>query len=209
VREDVLKGNDNDHGSKASKPVRAEARTIVEKETTMSNRVSVSFVDSDLLPSVPGLDPPTVQPHTYMLLDDDEKVCRVISEDELEESYVDNNIDTFKLQGVDWLTLDVDKESVDIKYFGGAKTSVLLGSISFGAGKRADQYAKKDGVIYPIDDFGTLLLSATNTPRLVAMRTWYHKEAKRVNDQRIEIAEMVHQFAHAIGHLGHTGHLGH
>jgi hypothetical protein len=66
----------------------------------------------------------------------------------------------------------------------------LLGSISFGAGQRAKQYAKAHGVIYPIDKFGALLFNKTNTPRLVAMRTWYHEEAKRVNDTRLEIAEM-------------------
>jgi len=174
----------------------------------MSTRVT--FIDSDLLPSVAGLEPPTVESHTYVLLDDDEKLCRIISEDELEESYVDNNIDTFQLQGVDWLTLDVDKEDVNIVYFGGARTSLLLGSISFGAGRRAEQYAQSKGVIYPIDNSGALLLNGTNTPRLVAMRTWYHKEAKRVNDERIEIAEVVHIFGQAIGHLGTgAGHLGH
>lgn len=174
----------------------------------MSTRVT--FIDSDLLPSVPGLELPTVESHTYMLLDDDEKVCRVISEGELEESYVDNNIHTFRLQVVDWLTLDVDKKDVNIVYFSGARTSLLLGSIAFGAGRRAEQYAKVKGVIYPIDDSGALLLNATNTPRLVAMRTWYHKEAKRVNDERIQIAEMVHRFGQAISHLGnHASHLEH
>jgi hypothetical protein len=167
------------------------------------------FIDVDLLPPVPGLTPPTLEPHTYSLLDDDEKVCRIISEEELEASYVDNDIATFKLRDVNWLTLEVDKEDVDITYRNGAKTSLLLGSISFHGGGRAPQYAKKDDVIYPIDEFGGLLLNATNTPQLVAIRTWYHNEAKRVNDQRLEIAEIVHEFGHAIGHLGHAGHLGH
>jgi hypothetical protein len=174
---------------------------------TMTTRVTL--IDADLLPPVPpDLELPTVESHTYVLLDDDEKVCRIISEDELEESYVDNNIDTFRLRAVNWLTLEVDKETVDIVYLNRAKASLLLGSIALTPGKRADQYAKKDGVIYPIDEFGALLFNATNTPRLVAMRTWYHKEAKRVNDQRIEIAEVVHKFSQMIGVLGNTaGHL--
>ena len=175
----------------------------------MGNTVHVSFVDSDLLPPVPGLEPPSVEQHTYSLLDEDEKVCRIISEDELEASYVDNNIATFKLRDVNWLTLDVDKEDVDITYSNGGRTALRLGSIDFGGGAMAPQYAKKDGVIYPIDDSGELLLDATNTPQLVAIRSWYHKEAKRVNDERLEIAEIVHEFGHAIGHLGHAGHLGH
>jgi hypothetical protein len=170
------------------------------EEMTMSTRVS--FVDSDLLPAVSGIELPTVEPHTYVLLDDDEKVCRVISEAELEESYVDNHIDTFKLRDVHRLTLAVDKEVVDIVYESGSRAALLLGSISFAPGMRADTYAKKAGVIYPIADDGALLLNATNTPHLVAMRTWYHDEARRVNDQRIEIAETVHYFTQLIGHLG-------
>jgi hypothetical protein len=77
----------------------------------MNMSIRVSFINSDLLPSVSGLKLPTVERHSYALLDDDDKMCRVISEDELEESYVDNNIDTFVLQGIDWLTLDVKRTS--------------------------------------------------------------------------------------------------
>lgn len=175
----------------------------------MSNAVRVQLIPADLLPPVPGLDEPTVEPHTYVLVDDDKKECRVISEAELEAAYVDNEIDTFKLRNVDWLTLDVDKEYVDITYSSGAKASLLLGSIDYAGGGRADQYGKSKGVIYPIDESGAMLLNGTNTPRLVAMRTWYWNEAKRVNDERIEVAEVVHAFAEAIGALGDTAdHLG-
>jgi hypothetical protein len=170
----------------------------------MSNTVRVQLIPADLLPPVPGLDEPTIDAHTYVLVDDDKKVCRVISEDELEADYVDNDIDTFKLRNVNWLTLDVDKQYVDITYASGAKASVLLGSIDYGSGVRAEQYGKSKGVIYPIDGAGALLLNNTNTPRLVAMRTWYWNEAKRVNDERIQIAEVVHSFAEAIGALGNT-----
>jgi hypothetical protein len=58
----------------------------------MSNAVRVQLVPADQLPPVQGLDLPTIEPHTYQLVDDDEKVCRVISEDELEASYIDNHI---------------------------------------------------------------------------------------------------------------------
>jgi hypothetical protein len=37
------------------------------------------------------------------------------------------------------------------------------------------------------------------------MRRWYHREATRVNDERIEIAEVVHSFAQIINVLG-SGH---
>jgi hypothetical protein len=170
----------------------------------MSNAVRVQLIPADLLPPAPGVDLPTIDPHTYMLVDDDEKECRVISEDELEADYVDRDIETFKLRNVDWLTLDVDKEYVDITYSRGATASILLGSIDDGSGVAAEQYGKSKGVIYPIDDSGALLLNNANTPRLVAMRTWYWNEAKRVNDERIQIAEVVHSFAEAIGTLGNA-----
>jgi hypothetical protein len=160
------------------------------------------FIDVDLLPAVSGLEAPTVGPHEYVLIDDDRKRCQVVSEGDLEASYVDNNIHTFKLDGVDWLTLAVDDESVNIVYTTGARTSFLLGSISLDWGKKATQYYKVNGVSYPIDDHGALLFNNTNTPRLVAMRTWYLAEAKRVNDERIKIAEVVHIFAGTIGALG-------
>ena len=46
---------------------------------------------------------------------------------------------------------------------------------------------------------------ATDTPNLAAMRRWYLAEAKRVNDERIKIAEVVHTFAKVINVLA-TGH---
>jgi hypothetical protein len=167
------------------------------------------FIDSDLLPPVPGLDPPTLEPRTYVLVDNDAKVCRVISEVELEASYVDNNIESFQLQDINLLTLDVDNHDVNITYSSGAKTSLMLGSIDFEDGRMAEQYGQSNGVIYPISDSGELLFDAINTPRLVAMRTWYHNEAKRVNDERLEIAETVHAFAHVIAELGEQAERGH
>ena len=154
------------------------------------------------MPEVDGVDLPTIEPRTYFLIDDDEKVCRVIDDAEFQAAYVDNRIDTFKLRNVDWLTLAVDKEHVDIVYEDGRKAALLLGSIDYAPGRRADEYTKIRGVIYPIDVTGTSLLNATNTPNLVAMRTWYWEEAKRVNDQRIEIAEVVHSFAQIVNQLG-------
>ena len=64
-------------------------------------------------------------------------------------------------------------------------------------------------MIYPINDSGELLFDAINTPRLVAMRTWSSDEAKRVNDERLEIAEIVHAFANVIAELGEQAERGH
>lgn len=163
------------------------------------------FVDSDLLPSVPGLTPPTLEPRTYYLIDDDERVCRVISDDERDDAFVDLGIKTFRLRNVNLLTLDVDRETVDLVYNNGTTAALRLGSIDLRSGSRAEQYGKTNGVIYPLHADGAFMFNGTNTPHLVAMRRWYLAEAKRVNDQRIEIAEVVHNFAQIIGQLGQAG----
>ena len=155
-----------------------------------------------------GVNLPVVE-HTYVLLDDDAQECRAISEVEFGASYVDDNIETYQVQEVNWLTLDVDNQYVTITYSSGAQTSLLLGSIDLGAGKSAEQYLKRNGIIYPLDASGGVQLDANNTPNLVAVRNWYLAEAKRLNDERLELAEIVHGFAENIGGLGHVSHLGH
>ncbi|HET8670241.1 MAG TPA: hypothetical protein VFM05_06305 [Candidatus Saccharimonadales bacterium] len=166
--------------------------------------------DSDLLTEVPGLDLPSLEPHTYVLVDDDARECRIISEDELEESYVDNNIETFVLEDVNAFALDlIDSEYLRITYNTGAQISLLLGSVDFHGGARVDQYAKRNDIIYPIDDSGHLKLNATNTPNLVNVRKWYLEEARRVNDEHLEIADLVHRFVEAgfdpVSHLADFG----
>jgi hypothetical protein len=164
------------------------------------------FIDVELLPSVAGLEVPSVGPREYVLVDNDQQACRVISERELDASYVDNNIKTFKLDQVDWLTLAVDKEWVTIQYTNGATTKLLLGAISLGAGRMPDEYYKTNGIIYPLNPAkpGDLLLNATTTPSLAAIRKWYLDEARRVNDERIKYAEVVHIFTKTIGSLGNA-----
>ncbi len=149
-----------------------------------------------------GVTLPSVSPREYAVIDHDEKVCRVVDDDEFDASYVDRNIDTFKLRAVNWLTLDVDNNIVDIDYEDGRRASFVLGAIDLSAPVRTQQYGKSGGVIYPIDESGALRLNATDTPNLAAIRRWYHGEAKRVNDERIKIAEVVHAFAQVINVLG-------
>lgn len=164
--------------------------------------------DSDLLPQVAGLELPTVESRSYILVDDDEKVCRVISEAEFDASYVDNDIRTFQLQDLNWLTLDVDNQYVTLTYGDGRQTAILLGSVSLDGAPQVAEFAKRNGIIYPIDETGALQFDATNTPNLLRIREWYLTEAKRVNDERLQIAEIVHAFSEAIGELGHASHLG-
>ena len=166
----------------------------------MATKVTLDYDVSD----VPGVNLPVTDPRSYVLVDNDAQTCRVISDADLRASYVDNNMDTFRLQDIDWLTLDVDNQYVSIKYTTGAATALQLGSIDFGAPVRTDQYGQSDGIIYPIDSSGKLALNATNTPNLTAIRTWYEGEAKRVNDERLQIAEVVHSFAEIIGSLGNA-----
>ncbi len=144
---------------------------------------------------------PSVDPGSNVLIDDDARVCRVITDDERDAASIDRNIDTFQLQDINLLTLDVDNHNVTITYTGGASITILLGSIDYAAPVRAAQYGQRNGLIFPIDADGNPLLNATDTPNLVAIRTWYFNEAKRVNDQRLEIAETVHAFADAINNL--------
>jgi hypothetical protein len=73
----------------------------------------------------------------------------VLSEDELRAAYADSIIDTFQLQDVSWLTLDVDNQYVNVKYTNGASTTLLLGSIYYGAPVRTEQYGQSSGIIYP------------------------------------------------------------
>jgi hypothetical protein len=170
--------------------------------------------DPELFGDLPGLTLPGVEAHTYVLVDDDAKECRIISEDELEASYVDNHIDGYQLQDVNSLTgLDPDsmgKEYLTITYSSGAQISLQLGLIDFlSAPVRTEQYAKSDGIIYPVDDSGTLRLNTVDTPNLVNIRKWYLDEAKRVNDEHLEMAEIVHAFVKAgfdpVSHLAGLG----
>jgi hypothetical protein len=173
------------------------------QKTTRPGSRPVLIDEDRLRPS--GVDLPRVGPRENVLLDDDKRVCRVVSDEEVDKSYVDNGIDLFKLRQVDFLTLDCDKETLDIWYVGGRKADLRLGSIALTPGKRATQYKKSKGVIYPIDDRGNVLLNDTNTPNLAFIRKWYHKEAARLHAERVLIAEMVHHFASCIGALGQAG----
>ena len=120
-----------------------------------------------------------------------------------------DDIETFRPLDVNPFTPDVGRSDVNIAYVGGATTELPPGSISFGSGRRTNCHAKSGGMIYPIDESGILLLNATNTPRLVAMRHWHHEQANLAMEQNLAMAELVYVFAGAVAHLGNAaGHLG-
>jgi hypothetical protein len=150
------------------------------------------------LPDVEGLTPPSTETRTFLLLDDDAKVCRIIPQDELDASYVDNNISTYQLDGINPLTLDVDVQQVNLNYASGAQSSILVGIIDWDTAIRADQYVKRDGLIYPVDDAGNLMLNVVNTPNLVRIRKRYHDDAKAASSTDVEFATIVYEFSHAL-----------
>jgi len=161
---------------------------------TISARLIVD--DGSLLSQVPGLKEPSLQPHTYLLLDDDAKECRIIPEDELEASYVDNNISQYQLDDISPL-LQVDKQFLIITFSTNAQTSILLGLVDWDTAIRAEQYVKRDGIIYPIDDSGNLMLNVVNTPNLVNIRKKYHDDARAASETNLKFANLVYQFVQA------------
>ncbi len=151
---------------------------------------------------------PTVEPNTYILIDNDAQNCGVIQEDEFTASFVDRNIKTYILDGGEsWPEVpDPDKHNVILTYSSGTKATILVGSISLDDGPAPDQYAKSGGVIYPIDQSGALLLDATNTPGLSYIRQHYWDLAGQETASNLMFAEMVYFFAGPGGAVTALGH---
>jgi hypothetical protein len=173
--------------------------------------VHVHFVNiDDLKDQVANPDPPTVDRRTYVLLDDDAKQCSIIGDDELNASFVDRNIDTYKLDGIEtWPQVpNPDKHNVILTYKDRHQTSVLIGSISLDNGPAPDQYYKSGGTIYPIDKSGASLLDATNTPNLSYIRNKYWDMARQKVQTDLMFAQIVATFAGAVSALGHAGEAG-
>ena len=166
----------------------------------MATRVTIGQLPPDLVDS--RVDLPVVELGHYVLVDNDAKVCRTITDDDLAAASVDRNIATFLLPDVNWLTLDIENQPLRITYTDGRTASVLLGSINFNSAPvRSQEFGQTDGVIFPIDEQGNPLFDLSNTPNLAAIHIWYWREAKRVNDERLVIAEMVHEFSEDIANL--------
>ena len=171
----------------------------------MTTRIILGKLPPDLVAS--AVDLPGVDPGNYVLVDNDAKVCRTITDDDLAAASVDNNIATYRLLDVNWLTLDIENQTLSITYTDGRVANMILGSINYNSAPvRSQEFGQTGGVIFPIDEEGNPQFDLSNTPNLAAIHVWYWQEAKRVNDERIEIAEVVHAFSEAIGHLGHSAH---
>lgn len=166
----------------------------------MLYRIDPSLID-------PSVNLPVVQPNTYELLDDDAKQCSIIGDDELNASYVDKNIASYRLDGIEtWPQVpNPDNHNVIITYGSGIQATISIGSISLDPGAAPDQYYKTGGIIYPIDQSGGSLFNATNTPNLAYMRNQYWDMARKQTDTNVMFAEIVATFAGAVAGLGHAG----
>lgn len=166
-------------------------------------------IDPDLVEKA-NLELPSVEPNKYVLLDDDAKQCSIIGDDDLNAAFVDRNIDTYKLDGIEtWPQVpNPDKHNVILTYKDGHQTSVLIGSISLDNGPAPDQYYKSGGTIYPIDKSGASLLDATNTPNLSYIRNKYWDMARQKVQTDLMFAQIVATFASAVSALGHAGEAG-
>jgi hypothetical protein len=146
-------------------------------------------------------------PSQYVILDNDDNTCRVIEQAELFGSYVDGNIATYQLDGIEtWPQVpNPDLHNVILDYQNGNKVTISVGSISLDPGPGPAHYLKSGGVIYPIDDSGAALLDATNTPNLSFIRNQYWDMARKQVETNLFYAEIVANFANDVSGLAHAG----
>jgi hypothetical protein len=171
---------------------------------TISLSTVILVTDKDLLKQGaqlreegPDLQDPSTQASSYPLLDDDAKNCRVIDEDELRASYVDENIVKCFLADFSPFEETLDNEYLVVRYGNGTQISIQFGLIDAGPEVRAEEYVKTGGIIYPIDDTGAVQFNAVNTPTLVYSRQWVLDQWKKAGEQNLEMARLVDAFVKA------------
>jgi hypothetical protein len=144
----------------------------------------------------PDLQPPTVG--GYYVIDNDAKTCRMADATEFDETYVDKNIATFHLQDFSPFEESLDNENLIVDYSSGTEASIRFGLIdNTGSGSATDLYAKSGGLIYPIDESGTVVLNKTNTPVLAATREWVLNKWAQAGADNLKMAELVEAFVKA------------
>lgn len=150
-----------------------------------------------LLEDNPDLEEPTVDPSRYALIDDDEKNCRVIDQDEFAASYVDDNITKCYLADFSPFEETLDNEYLVVNYTNGQQIQIQFGLIAAGPEVRAVEYFKTKGLIYPVDDSGVVQLNSVNTPTLVYTRDWVIDQWKEASQENLQMAELVNAFVQA------------
>lgn len=163
------------------------------------------FVDMDDLrdsgnPHVrDDVDVPEIPEHAFVVDDDDAGECRWGTKDELRPMYIDN-VDLIEGVQHDVWTLQVDdSEEFRFRTRSGSEAVVRWGDIDVNTGQSAERFVKRNSVVWPSDDYQTILLNATNTPRLAALKQWMNDELARRSEERLEIAELVNTFSGIIG----------
>jgi hypothetical protein len=141
----------------------------------------------------PDLSSPTVG--GYYVIDNDAKTCRMADATEFNETYVDKNIATFRLQDFSPFEETLDNENLIATYSSGAQATIRFGLIDVNAsGSPTDLFAKSDGLIYPIDESGSLVLNKTNTPVLAATRAKILEQWEQAGEDNVKMAELVEAF---------------
>jgi hypothetical protein len=166
------------------------------------SRVRVIDVEDTGRPPPEGVTLPTLPDPQVGLVDQDSGECVALPLSEIRDSpqYVDNDIERVEARPLDWLTLQVD--TMDLIYGSGQRLTFWLDTIDHSPRARADSYERRDGVIWPLDSTGAVMLDAQNTPNIVAFASAVHEEIARRHEERIEMGELVVAFAGAIGRLG-------
>ena len=130
--------------------------------------------------------------HQITIIDHDARQCRFISEDELSWLFVDNNIE--RMEPIEQaLFLTPDTKDLNLHYAHGASLILKLGDISLDSTFSAPEYCKINGIIFPMDRHGELMLDAINTPRLAGIR---RDLLLQVNELTAEAMDLL-----TIGHI--------
>jgi hypothetical protein len=145
----------------------------------------------------PDLQTPTVG--GYYLIDNDAKTCRMADATEFDETYVDKNIATFHLQDISPFEESIDGENLILDYSNGTELSIKFGSIDLNSsGSPTDLYAKSGGLIYPIDESGSIALNRANTPILAKTREWILDKWEKAGEDNVKMAELVYILGRAV-----------
>ena len=174
-----------------------------------NNKVTVFIMDAELLglEDELHLEMPTLAPLEFSLIDHDNQECRIVSKEEIRPLHVDNEIDFIdQLHPSPWTLsiVDIDQQMLHITYNDGRTLGITLGHV----GKQRKDfnptrfYRQIEGIVFPIDENGNLLMDMTNAPLLSALRSDIHLQLRNMMKTRLEIAEITAIFAGAISNLG-------
>lgn len=159
----------------------------------------VDIEDLEGNPNLGDVDVPEIPEHAFVVDDNDSGECRWGTEDELRPMYIDNVELVEGIQHDVWtLTID-DNDEFRFRTRSGSETVVRWGDIDVNAGNPAARFVKSNSVVWPSDDYQNVLLNATNTPRLAALKQWMLDELSQRSGERVEIAELVAVFTGIIG----------